>query len=136
MYVVRYNLLLIVTLLHYRDLVLQFCLWPAWEITEFAFHLSEPTGQTVPVPMRISLLIKTTSSDPIIVTGMHRRFFFLVKAFFIVKMTSPAIVQLADFWKAPWVWGLAGSGFFSDEEVDICSGYNHPAVVVQPFFFY
>ena len=32
------------------------------------------------------------------------------------------------------MWGLAGSGFFSDEEVDICSGYNHPAVVVQPFF--
>ena len=32
------------------------------------------------------------------------------------------------------MWGQAGSGFFSDEEVDICSGYNHPAVVVQPFF--
>ena len=29
---------------------------------------------------------------------------------------------------------IAGSGFFSDEEVDIYSGYNHPAVVVQPFF--
>ena len=29
---------------------------------------------------------------------------------------------------------MAGSGFFSDEEVDICNGYNHPAVVVQPFF--
>ena len=29
---------------------------------------------------------------------------------------------------------IAGSGVFSDEEVDICGGYNHPAVVVQPFF--
>ena len=34
----------------------------------------------------------------------------------------------------PRVWGEAGLGFFSDKEVDICSGYNHPAVVVQPFF--
>ena len=29
---------------------------------------------------------------------------------------------------------IAGSGVFSDEEVDICGGYNHPAVVVQSFF--
>ena len=32
------------------------------------------------------------------------------------------------------MWGEAGSGFFSEKEVDICSGYNLPAVVVQPFF--
>ena len=52
-------------------------------------------------------------------------------------MTSLANVQPAssDFWKVPGVWGEAGSGFFSDKEVDICSGYNLPAVVVQPFFF-
>ena len=31
----------------------------------------------------------------------------LVKAYFIVKMTSPAMVQPAssDFWKVPRVWG-------------------------------
>ena len=29
---------------------------------------------------------------------------------------------------------IAGSGFFYDDEVDICVGFNHPAVVVQPFF--
>ena len=29
---------------------------------------------------------------------------------------------------------IDGLGFFSDEEVDICSFYNHPVVVVQPFF--
>ena len=28
---------------------------------------------------------------------------------------------------------IDGLGFFSDEEVDICSFYNHPVVVVQPF---
>ena len=45
------------------------------------------------------------------------------------------MVQLADFWKAPGVSGLAGLGFFSDKEVDIFGGYiNHPAVVAHPFF--
>ena len=37
------------------------CLWPAWEITKGAFHLSELTGQTIPIAMRISLLIKLFS---------------------------------------------------------------------------
>ena len=46
------------------------------------------------------------------------------------------MVQLADFWKAPGVSGLAGLGFFSDKEVDIFGGYiNHPAVVAHPFFY-
>ena len=70
---------------------------------------------------------------------MHRGVFSannsVVKAYFIVKMTRPAMVQLADFWKAPGVSGLAGLGFFSDKEVDIFGGYiNHPAVVAHPFF--
>ena len=38
-----------------------FCLRPAWEITKGAFHLSELTGQTIPIAMRISLLIKLFS---------------------------------------------------------------------------
>ena len=60
----------------------------------------------------------------------------LVKAYFIVKMTSPAMDQPAssDFMKVPRVWGLAGSGFFSEEEVHICGGCSHPAVVAQPFY--
>ena len=37
------------------------CLWPAWEITKGAFHLSELTGQPIPIAMRISLLIKLFS---------------------------------------------------------------------------
>ena len=38
------------------------------------------------------------------------------------------------FGKCPDCGGLAGSGFSSDDEVDICGGFNHPAVVAQPFF--
>ena len=64
LHAVRKNLLLIVTLLHYWDLVLHSVYDPAWEITEGALHyLSELTSQTIPVPMRISLLIKTIQSD-------------------------------------------------------------------------
>ena len=59
----------------------------------------------------------------------------LVRAYFIVKMTGLAMHPASsDFWKVPWVWGLAGSGFSSDDEVDICGGFNLPAVVAQPFF--
>ena len=67
--------------------------------------------------------------------GFFRQKLF-VKTYFIVKMTSPAMDQPAssDFMKAPRVWGQSGSGFFSDEEVHICSGYNHQAVVAQPFY--
>ena len=60
----------------------------------------------------------------------------LVKPYFFVKMSSVVMVRPAspDFWKAPRVWVKLGALFSSDEEVDICSGYNHPAVVVQPFY--
>ena len=59
----RNNLLFIATLLRYRDLIgfTSLHLWPAWEITKGAFHLSELTGQTIPIAMRISLLIKLFS---------------------------------------------------------------------------
>ena len=60
----------------------------------------------------------------------------LVKPYFFVKMSSVVMVRPAspDFWKATRVWVKLGPPFSSDEEVDICSGYNHPAVVVQPFY--
>ena len=48
----------------------QFC---AYVISLGAFHLSEMTGQTVPVVMGISLLIKTNQPDEIsqILNSMH-----------------------------------------------------------------
>ena len=40
-------------------------------LTERAFHLSELTGQTIPVVMRISLLIKTVQPISQILNIMH-----------------------------------------------------------------
>ena len=60
LHAVRKNLLLIVTLLHHWDLVFHSVYDPAWEVTEGALHyLSELSGQTIPVLMKISLSIKT-----------------------------------------------------------------------------
>ena len=73
-----------------------------------AFHLSELTGQPIPIVMRISFLIKTNHPDK-----SNRKYYaqkemvfqqnLLEKAYFIAKMSGPAMVWLAssDFWKAP-----------------------------------
>ena len=60
-----------------------------------AFHLSELSGQPIPIVMRISLLIKTNhpdKSNPKYYA--QRRCFFqqnlLEKAYFIAKMSGPA----------------------------------------------
>ena len=58
LHAVRKNLLLIVTLLHYCDLVLHSVYDPAWEMRALCIIC-----QSIPVPMRISLLIKTIQSD-------------------------------------------------------------------------
>jgi len=66
-----------------------------------AFHLPELTGQTLPVVMRISLLIKTIRPDQILKgDGFHQK--LLGKTYFIFKMTGLATVRLvtSDFWKA------------------------------------
>ena len=39
-------------------------------------------------------------------------------------MSGYGLAGSSDFWKVTWVWGLAGSEFFYDDEVDICSGCN------------
>ena len=39
-------------------------------------------------------------------------------------MSGYDLAGSSDFWKVTWVWGLAGSEFFYDDEVDICSGCN------------
>ena len=39
-------------------------------------------------------------------------------------MSGYGLACSSDFWKVTWVWGLAGSEFFYDDEVDICSGCN------------
>ena len=56
------------------------------------FHLSELTGQKIPVKMTISLLIKTIQSNP--KWHARRKWGFnknsWKNAFFIVKMTGPA----------------------------------------------
>ena len=73
------------------------------------FHLLELTGQTFPVVMRILLLIKTIQLDKsnlkLIICTKEMVFLqkLLEKAYFIVKMTGPAMVLPArpDFWKPP-----------------------------------
>ena len=56
------------------------------------FHLSELTGQKIPVKMTISLLIKTIQSNP--KWRVRQKWCFKKNswknAFFIVKMTGPA----------------------------------------------
>ena len=79
---------------------------PRW--SKGPFHFSELTGQrTIPVAMRISLLIKTIHPDQssliIVCTkemGLHQKL-SAEKAYFIVKMTGPTIIRPAssDFWK-------------------------------------
>ena len=63
--------------------------------TKDSFHLSELTGQTIPVIMRISLLIDTILPDHSILKSMHEGDSVSTKtrkkAFFIVKMTGPAM---------------------------------------------
>ena len=39
-------------------------------------------------------------------------------------MSGYGLAGSSDFWKVTWVLGLAGSEFFYDDEVDICSGCN------------
>ena len=39
-------------------------------------------------------------------------------------MSGYGLAGSSNFWKVTWVWGLAGSEFFYDDEVDICSGCN------------
>ena len=68
-----------------------------------AFHFPEQTGQTLPVVMRISILIKTIQPDQILKSmneGDGQK--LLGKAYFIFKMTGLATVRpvSSDFWKA------------------------------------
>ena len=76
--------------------------------TKAPFHLSQLTGQHIPIVMRISLLIKTNhldQSNPKYYAQKEMVFQqnLLEKAYFIVKMSGPAMIWLAssDFWKAP-----------------------------------
>ena len=78
------------------------------EQTKGAFHLSELTGQHIPIVMRISLLIKINhpnQSNPNYYAQQEMVFQqnLLEKAYFIAKMSGPVMVCLAssDFWKAP-----------------------------------
>ena len=72
-----------------------------------AFHLSELTGQTIPVVMRILLLIKIFQPDPSNPKYHARRRWFSAKtvgkSLFHCKNAAPAMVWPAssDFWKAP-----------------------------------
>ena len=65
-----------------------------------ALHLSELTGQTIPIAMVISLLIKTLQPDQSNPKQYARRRTFqqkrLEKAYFTFKLTGPAKVQLAS----------------------------------------
>ena len=65
--------------------------------------MSELTGQTIPVVMTISLLIKNIQLDIVCTKEMIFQQKLLEKAYCFVKMTGPAMVQPvgSDFWKAP-----------------------------------
>ena len=70
-----------------------------------AFHLSELTGQAIPVVIRISLLIKTIQLDQSNIACTKEILFYqklLKKAYSIFKMASPAMVRTAasDFSRA------------------------------------
>ena len=74
--------------------------------SEGAFHLSELTGQTIPVVMRISLLITTIELDQSkpkysCTKEMGFQQNLLGKSYFIVKMTAPAMARptSSDVWK-------------------------------------
>ena len=75
-------------------------------ISKGAFYLSGLTCHNITIVMRISLLIKiiqSKQSNPKSTKEMGLQLKLLEKAYFIVKMTSLAMVWLAssDFWKAP-----------------------------------
>ena len=69
--------------------------------------MSELSGHLIPVVMRISLESKLTIQISQILNIMHKGNVFsakpLEKAYFIVKMSGPAMVQpvSSDFWRAP-----------------------------------
>ena len=82
-------------------------------ITKGAFHLSELTGQTIPVAMIISLLIKTLRPDlrrsvkswiACAKEMVFQQKWLLEKSYFIFKMTGRAMIRPAssDKWKAPF----------------------------------
>ena len=93
----------------------QWCECPCKEIgrtgllTKGVFHLSELTGQTIPVVMRISLLtfltktLQPDQSNPKVHQGAGFSAKLLEKAYFIFKLTGRAIVRPAssDKRKAP-----------------------------------
>ena len=69
--------------------------------TKAPSHLSELTGQHIPIVMRISLLIKTNhldQSNPKYYAQKEMVFQqnLLEKAYFIVKMSGPAMVWLLE----------------------------------------
>ena len=75
-----------------------------------AFHLSELTGQPIPIVMRTSLLIKANHPDQSNPKyNAQRRWFFqqnlLEKTYFTAKMPGPAPAMVwpasTDSWKAP-----------------------------------
>ena len=67
-----------------------------------AFHLSELTGQAIPVVMKISLLIRAIQISQML-NSMHEGNHFSSKTRFHFQMTGPAMVRPASFdiWKAP-----------------------------------
>ena len=70
-------------------------------VTKGAFHLSELTGQPIPIAMRIPLLIKLTIQISQILNIMHKGDDFqqnlLEKAYFITKMFGSAIGPTGQF---------------------------------------
>ena len=79
--------------------------------TKAPFHLSELTGQHVPIVMSIYLLIKTNhleQSNPKYYAQKEMVFQqnLLEKAYFIAKMSGQTMVRPAssDVWKAPLSW--------------------------------
>ena len=69
-----------------------------------AFHLSQLTGQPIPILMRISLLIKTNHPKILYTEEIvfQLNLFLLEKAYFIARKSGPAMVRPAssEFLKA------------------------------------
>ena len=67
-----------------------------------AFHLSQLTGQPIPILMRISLLIKTNHPKILYTEEIVFQLNLFEKAYFIARKSGPAMVRPAssEFWKA------------------------------------
>ena len=67
-----------------------------------AFHLSQLTGQPIPILMRISLLIKTNHPKILYTEEIVFQLNLLEKAYFIARKSGPDMVWPAssEFWKA------------------------------------